>query len=395
MTLLTLIADGTRYHWRLYQGLIIGTIIASAVLTGALVVGDSVKQTLRDIAEVRLGEIGYALNWGNRYFSVELEQDMNVAVSSDSTEECYWALAAVLALRGVAEPPPDRAADANRLNRAWVYGVNSNFWLLATDDETPAAPGPQEALINEETARVLGLQPGDDMVLRLARPSTIPLEAPLSQDDESNTAVARVRVKAVLTETQLGRFSLATDQAVPANIFLDREWLSELVGLQGKTNLLLAAKYVEEETLEDYLSMVWRPEYAGFQSRTHLSGIVQLESDRLFIEEPVVKATENLGNAQPTLTYLVNSISTDAHTTPYSFVTAGTAPLDTPEGSVCVNQWLADALEVKPGDTVDIAWYEPMPSGEFEERARKRQYMQSSPWRHFKLNGTWHCNFPA
>lgn len=369
MTLLKLVTNGIRYHWRLYQGLAIGTIIASAVLTGALVVGDSVKETLRNIADARLGKITHALDWGNRYFSVKFERDMsNALVNSDTIKNAPY-FAAVLSLQGVAEPPPDRAAQGNRLNRARVYGVDGGFWHFAPEEESIAAPGPQEALINEETARILGLQVGDDMVLRIPRPSLIPLEAPLSREDDSDTAVARVRVKAILLDAQLGRFSLNTDQTVPANIFINREWLSELIGLQEKANLLLAIPGVYGDSLQECMDIALAPEYAGYYCRTHPSGIVQLESERLFIEDAVVKAAQKIGNAHPTLTYLVNSIAKGDRETPYSFVVAGAAPDDTPEGSVCINQWLADMLQAKEGDAVKIAWYEPLPSGEFAERS--------------------------
>ena len=395
MTLLTLIKNGIGYHKRLYLGLVLGTMIAAAVLTGALVVGDSVKQTLRGIAEARLGKIGYALNWGNRYFSVELEESMNAEVAPEGTTKGSWFLAAVLALRGIAELPPDQATDGNRLNRAWVYGVNSNFWVLSPDETDIATPGPQEALINEETARVLGLQAGDTMVLRIPRPSLIPLEAPLSQDEDSDMAVARVRVKSVLTDAQLGRFSLTTDQAIPANIFLDREWLSELVGLSGKANLLLASEMMDGKVLWTSLYSALQPEYAGFHFRTHPSGIVQLESERLFIEEAVVKAVEKLKSAQPTLTYLVNSIAKGNNETPYSFVVAGTAPDDTPDGSVCINQWLADLLEAKEGDTLNIIWYEPLPSGEFAERSTKAPVHKIIPMEELKIERELALQFPG
>ena len=354
----TLIANGIRYHRRLCLGLLAGTIIACAALTGALAVGDSVRQTLRGIAEARLGRVGHALDWGNRYFDAALAGDH----------------AAVLALRGMAEPPPERRGDIpvphnNRLNRAWIYGVDDAFRWLAPEPKNMPMPGPQEALINTETARALGLQAGDMMTLRLARPSTMPLEAPLSRSGDNDIAVARVRVKAVLTDAQWGRFSLSTDQAMPANIFVDRTWLSDLLDMTRKANVMLAADTVTGEQLQDWMSSVWQPEQAGFRFREHPSGIVQLESNRLFLEDAVVQAAQRIGNGQPVLTYLVNSIAAGDRATPYSFVTAGVAPEGAPEDAVCVNQWLADMLDVQAGDRVTITWSEPLPSGEFLERS--------------------------
>ena len=51
----TLIWRSLRFHARAHVGALLGAAVGSAVLIGALVVGDSVRLTLRDRALERLG----------------------------------------------------------------------------------------------------------------------------------------------------------------------------------------------------------------------------------------------------------------------------------------------------------------------------------------------------
>ena len=60
------------------------------------------------------------------------------------------------------------------------------------------------------------------------------------------------------------------------------------------------------------------------------------------------------------LTYLANSLSTGEHTTPYSFVTGTDAPWlpkALTDDGIVLNQWLADDLQAKVGDTIKVRYY--------------------------------------
>ena len=72
MNLRTLALRGVRYHWRAQLGVVLGVILASAVLTGALLVDDSVKYSLRRFAKLRLGKTFAALYARGRFFDASL-----------------------------------------------------------------------------------------------------------------------------------------------------------------------------------------------------------------------------------------------------------------------------------------------------------------------------------
>jgi len=46
-----------------------GTLISTAVLTGALIVGDSIKYSLQKTVDARLGNVKFAMQTGDRFVS--------------------------------------------------------------------------------------------------------------------------------------------------------------------------------------------------------------------------------------------------------------------------------------------------------------------------------------
>src|SRR5688572_8280184 len=72
----TLARRSVAFYFRSHLGTILGAAIATAVLTGALLVGDSVRGSLRSMALARLGKIDAALASGDRLFRSELAQDL-------------------------------------------------------------------------------------------------------------------------------------------------------------------------------------------------------------------------------------------------------------------------------------------------------------------------------
>ena len=61
MTLSGIVLRNLRHYWRQHLGVIAGAAICSMVLVGALMVGDSVKATLKRLAGERIGRADIAL----------------------------------------------------------------------------------------------------------------------------------------------------------------------------------------------------------------------------------------------------------------------------------------------------------------------------------------------
>src|SRR5713226_1461317 len=74
MTLWTLAARSLRFYWRAHLGVLLGAALGTAILVGALGVGDSVRYSLRSLALARLGGIHLALSGQNRFFRASLAE---------------------------------------------------------------------------------------------------------------------------------------------------------------------------------------------------------------------------------------------------------------------------------------------------------------------------------
>jgi ABC-type antimicrobial peptide transport system permease subunit len=351
------------YHRRLHAGLLLGTMLACGLLTGALLVGDSVDYSLHHIATARLGRITFAMNWGTRLFGQDLAARLETA-------DGRLHAAAVLSLRGMASRPPGTDPPGNRLNQIQVIGVDPAFWQFCEEAAFTAPLDPQEAAINEQTAAALDVQPGEDISLRMTRYGGLPQDAPLSSRDETLTASSLVTVKAVLSDAQLGRFSLAANQNTPYNVFVDRAWLQEQTGQPAQANIILANGEILLGDLQAALDQSWTLEDIGLRLRSFFPDGVQLESTRIFLDDEVVRASGTAPGSTATLTYLVNAIAKGERMTPYSFVEAGPVPPDMRDDEVIINQWLADQLGAGPGDTVEVTYFQLMPTNAFAEHKR-------------------------
>src|SRR6266403_2276887 len=81
MTFWTLIRRSLRFHVRSHMGVVLGAAIGSAALIGALVVGDSVRESLRGRALQRLDNACFALAPADRVFTTDI---MGRAASASS-----------------------------------------------------------------------------------------------------------------------------------------------------------------------------------------------------------------------------------------------------------------------------------------------------------------------
>src|SRR3954466_6598252 len=75
MSTWSLLLRSLRHYWRTHLGVLLGTALGAMVLVGALMVGDSVKATLRRQAEQRVGKVESAVVGGERFFRAKLAEE--------------------------------------------------------------------------------------------------------------------------------------------------------------------------------------------------------------------------------------------------------------------------------------------------------------------------------
>ena len=166
--------QGLRYYWKLSLCLFCGVSLSSAILTGSLLVGDSVRETLRQAAGQRIGPVKQALVTGERFVTQALAERIAGRVPRAITAPVLVAPATI--------STPDKKKRANDI---WVYGVDDSFWRLA--DIAP--PEGDYLAIGEPLARQLSLSPGDSVITRMESPGRISRDAPLSGESEMIAAL--------------------------------------------------------------------------------------------------------------------------------------------------------------------------------------------------------------
>jgi len=348
MSLFKLIIKSLWYFRRQNLALFAGTLISTAVLTGALIIGDSVKHSLQQLVDLRLGQVRYALQTGDRFVRAELADDLSKRENVSA--------ASLLVVPGVAKNPEAGLT----INSADVVGIDNQFWELSNIVMTVLQP--DEAILSANVADRLNLTVGDEFLLRLSETSVIPLSAPFARDNHPSVGL-RLKVKAIAENHQMGRFSLKSNQAAPNNIFVNRDFLCQKLDLTGLANVVLCKEIEGQATLlNKSFSEIWQNEDAGLKIRElDDSGEFELISNRIFIDRPIAQSIVNLDVVtQPILTYLVNGIRFGKQETPYSFVTAINSPLPDiklKKNEIIINQWLAEDLKVKEDDIVDIVYF--------------------------------------
>ena len=108
------------YFWRIQLAVLLGAAVATAVLTGALLVGDSVRGSLRDLTLDRLGRIDYALV-SERFFREELATDLSRKLEGEA--QFHRETVPAILLNGTAVNAKSKA----RASRVQIQGIDERF----------------------------------------------------------------------------------------------------------------------------------------------------------------------------------------------------------------------------------------------------------------------------
>jgi len=338
------------WYWRPNLGVLIGTAVATAVLAGALIVGDSVRYSLLNISSKRLGHASYALETGNKYLTARLSHRIQEA-SGITT-------AGILYLPGVLHNPNTQ----QQLAGIQVFGIEIEFWQFVKDTGFSLDLSDNEVAINERVAALMELEVGDRILLRLEQPSDYFGDTPLTNKARRIQTVS-VTVAYILTDQQLGRFGLENNQLIPRNLFINRQFLTDKLDVTDRTNIILAPESTADvsQRLTDALSVSLALEDIGLLLQYESAlGKLELSSASIFISEKIATAIyDSYYESEGILTYFVNSIATNDNATPYSFIT-GIDQFESrklADDEIIISDWLAQDLDIDIGDRVQLKYF--------------------------------------
>jgi putative ABC transport system permease protein len=353
------------YFWRQNLAVVLGAAVASTVLTGALLTGDSVRGSLRDLTLERLGGIDFALV-SPRFFREELGRDLTLRGAAARA-------APAIVLQGTA------LREAARASRIAIYGVDARFAKLFGADLSALASQPPAGglfpplVISQALGRELGARPGDDVLLSFERPGEIPSETLLGEKEADDVlASRRFTVALVLPDRGLGRFGLSAQQAEPLSAFAPLAELQRATEREGKVNALFAVPPPGARSIEPRSAV--RLEDLGLRL-VRGGGQTSLESSEFFLDEAAAETAESVARtlgspATRVFTYLATGLRAGGRLLPYSMVSGlSPAPAGLKDGEILLNRWAADDLQARPGDSMEMAYLAMAPAGGLVERS--------------------------
>jgi putative ABC transport system permease protein len=320
------IVANVAYYIRFYRLIALATLIMTAVVTGSLLVGGSVRATLLKRVNERLGEDTETVVFA-RYSFFDSELVAHPLYEGKAK--------AILLSNGF-------ISDAGRLLPVRVYGV---------DD--PLIPK-GNARVNPALATELSpAGDGNELALRLPATGLVPSGSLFVTSNY--TTSARLKLQGVLAPEKGGNLSLKNEQIIPYNLFMNRQELAAILEVEGKINLLLCRNRF---SMADFAT-TWTPALSGIRV-TPRKGFAEVTSDRVFLQQEAVENIRaNNTEANCLFSYMANEIASNQRNVPYSFVTAADSynGISLQANELILTDYTARRLNAQPNDTVRIAYF--------------------------------------
>jgi ABC-type antimicrobial peptide transport system permease subunit len=388
------------YFWRTNLAVVLGVATAVAVLAGALLVGDSVRGSLRDLFVQRLGNTDHVIT-ANGFFRDQLASD--IQKHPQFRANGFVGAVPLIAIEGTVTSESSRQTASN----IQVYGVDQRFWAFHGRDVKSLSN--REILLSDNLADELGNKTGDSVLVRIEKPSDIPIESLHSKKDDLGRTL-RLDVRGLLSSAELGEFSIQPQQSPMRAVFVPLSLLQKELEQEARANLILIDEGPTSDqsgnlkglgqalkdmaTLEDY----------GLKLRVlDQQQAISLESSAGMVPEPLARKIETAAksaetsDALPYLSYLINSIrKDDGREIPYSIITGldskmfdrlrleansssacngagekGSEPSTPQLPSIIFNQWAASDLQAGIGDRVTLDYYVWLDEGKLATRSRE------------------------
>lgn len=364
MRVLTLIRKSLEHYWKSNIAVVLGIATAVAVLAGALLVGDSVRASLRNLVLNQFGETDDVITSSTYVFTEKLASEMS---SRPEFQKAYSDACPLLTFEGVIT----HAETNRRSGGVQVYGIDERFIRFHGIDGS-ALPSGNQIIVSKTLINELGLKADDSVILRIEKPSAIPTE---SLHGRKENAGVTLRSTASFS---LSEFSLRPQQSGVKSVLIPLRRLQRSLEQDGKVNALLLKRRVRGAQSEDALAAARKTLTEAFSLADlglrvrPLEGrdAIVLESDSALINETIATRAKETGNRlglrpSPVLTYLANAISSGGRSVPYSLVTA-IDPVDytrlkgsSPDEAirVLINEWTARELGVGKGAPLKLEYY--------------------------------------
>ncbi|HYE16667.1 MAG TPA: FtsX-like permease family protein, partial [Pyrinomonadaceae bacterium] len=375
--MLSLVRRNLAHYWRTNLAVVLGVGVAVSVLAGALLVGDSVRASLRGLFLKRLGRASLLVN-STEFFRERLAE--GVSADGEFARGGFTAACPVVLLGGALT----HEESGRRASGVQVYGVDERFWKFHGSGAVNNL-GAGEVLLSRSLSGEVGARAGEAVLLRIENPSEIPVESLHGREED----VGRTMRLTVGEQAEgAAEFSVRPSQAGVRAAFVPLRSLQKSIGREGQANAILVSAEGEEEgqARAERLRAVLRrhaaPEDVGVRLRALDGGRgLSLETESAIVGDPLAEAAREAAarsgmGASPVLSYLANTVRAGGREIPYSLVTAvdadafgrlrgKAAGTENDIGVVgelppiILNDWAAKdlGLTASAGETVELDYY--------------------------------------
>ena len=417
------------YYRRSHLAVFLGVVAGTGVIAGALIVGDSVRGSLKRISLDSVRQVDYGVVAG-RFFREELAREL--APGDNST----FKVAPALVLTGAMQHQKAEAAESGvasqkiaRVGKVHIYGIEGQFWKMLdgddSGDDSLVLPKGDQAVISRRIADELGVAVGDPITLFLDLPSAIPRDSLLGEREEVTQEIL-LKVQSIAEgDSGPGRFSLRPNQQLPANMFVSLEMLQSQLGLarvkRSRRNkvakparvngLFISTPGVDpeskiametakrlEQTLRENLTLAdlnLRLVAKRAKGEKRDVAYLSFESERLILENRIADSMQRVVEEKKfkrsaSLVYLINEFQSAQNSKLFSMysIVAGLdfsspfhqsnpfGPFSTVDGEpipklgeedIVINEWLANDLQVSIGDAIHLKYHTVESHGELPE----------------------------
>lgn len=262
MTLFRLLRRNWFFHFRANLAVLLGVAVGTAVLAGALMVGDSLRGSLRQQVEKRLAGVQSVLAPG-RFGSFRGQDWIS---KHDDLVRAIMLPAALTAESGQGVQTVGQvnllAVEPSRLHQIQggitpAYTFSWRIWEIIPRLRPPVFPtgdliipdhqiSADELWVSPHLARQLGVSTGDRINVRLPRLASVHRDSTFGRktaDDISTLVPLKARV---VVDSPLTSFNLASDLRESRTVVADVTTIAAAVGKPGLVNALLSPRQPSE-----------------------------------------------------------------------------------------------------------------------------------------------------
>ncbi|UCH89020.1 MAG: FtsX-like permease family protein [Thermoplasmata archaeon] len=361
-----------------------GLFIGSTIISGSLILGDSMEYMVKEITLENLGELDITVT-SYSYFDYSLYDTLAADTQLGNITD---KISPVITLYGSIQ----NEAKGSVIPKIRIVGYDENAFVFG-DFKTKSTTqnSVSKVILNDIAGTALKSNVGDLLKLQIATPEYSIDTIYKHEFGENKTIELELFLTEIVYREGFAQLQNSARTSIIETIYLPLENLQEILGVEGKINTILVSNKGDAENGIDYDDAVTSrleellDEYAGMEElgiellNVKRHDYIRYSSENIFFSAQHenfmdgIDTIEGISGFSPTLTYFANFLESESgETTWYPTVTGLDTDIDSnfemfkdhitgewiagdiADDEIIINNLTADELGVQPGDSISI-----------------------------------------